>query len=140
MTQAAILFINNALTSLSTKDVQQLLWHHKSMYSWMKVQDTLARSNQLHPSSSEWFHRNESDKQDLLERVKATSMNGAMVYRVGMNLTAILQQKIAPLELMLEQKLMYNYYMKDIRMVRSYTQVKKIIRLLAHQNPQSKSP
>jgi len=42
---------------------------------------------------------------------------------------------VAPLELMLEGKLLYEYYEKALRAPRSYEQMSKIIKLFAHKSP-----
>ena len=101
----------------------------------MKYHDGRAARNELAPNSSKWARSSGGVKQLLFDDVSARSVNGKMLYRIGKQLTAILRKKVAPLELMLEDKLLYAYYENAIRVDRSLAQVEKIVKLFAHQNP-----
>ena len=61
-----------------------------------------------------------------------------MSCRIGSSLLSIFRQQTAPLELMLEDKLLYDYYIKALRIDRSYEQIKRLIDVFAHNNPKSR--
>ena len=136
--RACFLFIYDALKSLSQDDIRNLDWHHAKFYQWMLLQEELARENRLGPRSSNWVHATEIERQLLLETVRSASVNGEMVCHVGPKLGAIMRKEIAPLELMLQNKLLYKYYEKDIRNFRSFQQVQKLVKLFSHKYPQAK--
>ncbi|OCL05917.1 reducing type I polyketide synthase [Glonium stellatum] len=132
MKRACFHFFYDALESLTEADVEKLSWYHKSFYNWMRLQV------EKEPRRSDWSHSSEEEKILLFGAVSKASIDGQMVCRVGSNLVSILRQKKAPLELMLEDQLLYTYYKEALRIDRSYVQVKKLIKLFAHQNPQAK--
>ena len=136
--RAAFYFIHDALTSLTEADVQNMDWHHKNMHDWMKVECEKAACNKLDSRSSKWIKASEGVKEMLFDKVSAKSINGQMLCRIGKNLVRILRKEAAPLELMLEGKLLYNYYEKALRLPRSYEQISKVIKLFAHENPCAK--
>lgn len=131
-------FINNALASLAASDVQRLEWHHKKFYIWMKLRAKLASLNKLAPRSSEWIHSSAKEKSDLINTVNAASVNGEMVCRLGPHFTSMLKREVTPLELMLEDKLLYKYYTKALKWDRSSQQMGDLVKHFAHKNPRAK--
>lgn len=138
MTQASYLFIHDVLETITAADIEKFLPHQVTFHGWMKRVEKQARVNILGANSSEWHRLSEPDRQALFDRVSTSSVNGEMVCRVGHNLIPILRQQIAPLQLMMEGKLLYQYYEEALRYPRNYVQVKKILQHFAHKNPQGK--
>nr|Q86ZD9.1 RecName: Full=Squalestatin tetraketide synthase; Short=SQTKS; AltName: Full=Highly reducing polyketide synthase 1; Short=HR-PKS 1; AltName: Full=Squalestatin S1 biosynthesis cluster protein pks1 [Phoma sp. C2932]AAO62426.1 type I polyketide synthase [Phoma sp. C2932] len=136
--QACIHFIHRSLQSLTAPDRDQLDWHQKRFYDWMVLQIQLAEEDRLAPNSSAWLQCSSSDEQKLLENVRASSVNGQMVVHVGKSMLAILRHEIAPLELMLQDKLLYRYYTDAIKWDRSYQQIDQLVKLHAHKCPTAK--
>jgi acyl transferase domain-containing protein/ubiquinone/menaquinone biosynthesis C-methylase UbiE len=131
-------FIDDALASLTTADVQQLEWYHKKFYIWMKLQAELTSLNRLAPGSAEWIHASVEEKTTLIEKANAASVNGEMVCRLGPHMTSILRREVTPLELMLEDKLLYKYYVKALKWDRSSRQMGDLVKHFAHKNPRAK--
>lgn len=127
--RACLHFIQDSLLELTESDVQKMLWHHRRFYTWM-------RSDEKKTSLGRFG--SEEEKQQLYARVSHASVDGKMVCRIGKKLTPILRQQVAPLELMLEDKLLYDYYTNALRIGRSYSQIKNLIQLFAHKFPQAK--
>lgn len=138
MRRAVFHFIRRALEALTEFDQQNFSWHQKIFYKWMRLQSKLAEFNQLGPRSSTWAQDSEIDLEVLFESVSTSSVNGEMTCRIGNALIGILRNQIAPLELMLEGKLLHSYYERDLRMQRSYSQVEKFCKHFAHKNPRAK--
>lgn len=128
--RAVLCFISNALVSLTATDVEQLSWYHKRFYEWMRLQEKLVL---MQPA---WVEPSEEEMITLFEEIGNT-VDGKMVVRIGKQLVPILRQQIAPLELMLEGQLLYEYYKRALRIDRSYAQVKQLIRLFRHKNPRA---
>lgn len=138
MRKAVFHFIRRALNNLTDSDQQRFSWNQEHLYHWMKLQTKLASLDLLGPQSSTWAQDSEVDLGALFKSVSASSVNGEMTCRVGNALTRILRNEIAPLELMLEGKLLYSYYEKDLRMQRSYIQVEKLVGSYGRKYPRAK--
>ena len=131
-------FVNDALASLTAANVQQFEWHHKKFYVWMKLQAELASLNRLAPASSEWIHDSTEEKTALIEKANAASVNGEMVCRLGPHILSMLRRELTPLELMLEGKLLYRYYVEGLKWDRSSQQMGELVKHFAHKNPRAK--
>ncbi|KAI9879283.1 MAG: hypothetical protein M1830_009013 [Pleopsidium flavum] len=131
-------FINDAFAALTAADVQQLEWHHKKFYIWMKFQAELASLNKLAPGSSEWIHASAEEKTALIEKANAASVNGEMVCCLGPHITSMLRREVTPLELMLKDKLLYRYYVEGLKWDRSSRQMGELVKHFAHKNPRAK--
>lgn len=92
----------------------------------------------LGSESDNWVKSTQEEREQLFSRVSHASVDGKMVCRIGKKLSPILRQEGAPLELMLEDKLLYDYYTNALRINRSYSQIKTLIQLFAHKFPQAK--
>lgn len=136
--RATFYFIDDALSALTGEDVQNLEWHHRVLYDWMKLQHKRAIADELAHNSSKWIKSSEGVKQLSIDKVSVDSVNGEMTCRIGRNLTSILRKEQAPLELMLEDKLLYTYYAKALKYDRSFSQIEKLVRLFAHKIPRGK--
>ncbi|KAI5865333.1 reducing type I polyketide synthase [Durotheca rogersii] len=130
--RACFYFFHDAVAALSPSDVEGLLWYHKIYYEWMKLQIS------SQPKASQWLSSSPEEREVLLKRVASASTSGEMVCRVGHQLAGILRQEIAPLELMLENQLLYSYYQNALHIGSSYQQVNKIVDLFAHKNPSAR--
>ncbi len=136
--RAAFYFINDALRSLTEEEVQNMDLHHQKMHGWMKVEVEKAARDEQDPRSSKWFKASEGVKEMLFDKVSAHSVDGQMLCRVGKNLARILRKEITPLELMLDGKLLHQYYEKTFRGPGMHEQVKRIAKLFAYENPSAK--
>ena len=136
--RATSLIIKDTIAVLTESDIENLHGHHRIMFDWMLEMDRRANSNEISPSSSKWARTSEGVKQFLFEKVSNASVNGKMLCRVGQSLPAILRKEVAPLELMLEDKLLYTYYEQALRVNRSLVQVGELAKRFAHLNPRAK--
>ncbi|KAF2768961.1 reducing type I polyketide synthase, partial [Teratosphaeria nubilosa] len=135
--KAAFYFLHDTLSQMNQKDIQGLEWHHKRFYNWMLCQVEQAKSNRLATRSSKWLTSSAGVKQMVIERVGADSVSGQMIVRIGSSLLQILRKQVAPLELMLKEKLLYSYYENALRTKRSYLQVQKLVELFGHKQPRA---
>jgi acyl transferase domain-containing protein/ubiquinone/menaquinone biosynthesis C-methylase UbiE len=136
--RACFHYVHDALESLTLADVQQLEWHHKKFYTWMKMQVTLALRGELGPGSSNWVEDSVEEKKRLFDAVVSSSVNGEAVCRLGPQIVAILRREVTPLELLMEDKLLYKYYRNALKFDRANFQLCKIISHLVHKNPRVK--
>ena len=138
MRKLVYLFICLALANVTETDTKSFSREQKSFYRWMRLQRKLGDLDLLGHESTEWAHCSEQEKNSLFDSVKAASVNGEMLCRIGPQLVNILRGKVAPLELMLQDKLLYLYYENDFRMQRAYVQAKTLARLYTHKVPRPK--
>ncbi|KAM7203160.1 putative polyketide synthase protein [Naviculisporaceae sp. PSN 640] len=132
MKRACFHFFHDAISQLTPSDVENLLWYHKIFHSWMKLQID------LEANADNWLTASSVEREELFSSVAKSSVDGEMVVRIGRNLVPILRQQTAPLELMLQDQLLYRYYKDALRIDRSYGQVHHLVNLFAHKNPRAK--
>ncbi|EAA29886.2 hypothetical protein GE21DRAFT_5309 [Neurospora crassa] len=136
--KACMYYIYDALRDLTPEDIKKLEWYHKKFYIWMRLQADLARANELGPDSSKWANATLNEKAILLEKVKMSSTNGEMVYRLGPQIVPILRGEITALEVMLEQNLLSRYYLEGLKWGRANAKLGEMVRHYAHKNPHAK--
>ncbi|KAH8799819.1 hypothetical protein F5884DRAFT_905307 [Xylogone sp. PMI_703] len=133
-----IYYIADALAGITTQDVQQLEKHHKKYYVWMKHQLELASTDKLAPGSSSWIYDGPEERAALIAKAGTSSVNGEMVCRLGPSLLAMMRHEAAPLELMMEGRLLYRYYEEALKYDRSSQQIGKLVEHFVHKNPRAK--
>lgn len=120
----------DVLESLTEKDQGKLEWHHELLVRWMRLYHE--------SSSSEFAPLTPEEREALLQKVSSQSVNGKILCRVGKELLSILRKEIEPLNLMMEDNLLNEYYRNALKLHRSLDQVEKLVTLIAHKNPRSR--
>ncbi|ROT41106.1 putative polyketide synthase [Sodiomyces alkalinus F11] len=136
--RATVYIINDVLEELTEEDIEKLDWHYKIFLDWLQYQQELASTDQIAPMSSKWSQATEGAKQRLWDQVSAASVNGEMLVRIGNNLLGILRKEVTPLELMMEENLLYKYYENALRVERSLEQVQKLVKTFSYAYPRAK--
>ncbi|CAI7653198.1 unnamed protein product [Penicillium pancosmium] len=136
--EACFYFMQRALADLTEDRILEFNWHQQRLHSWMKVQVKLANLDGFGPTSSEWFIRSLAHQQRVISQVRTSSVDGEMVCRIGESLSLILKGEVAPLQLMMEDDLLSEYYARAVRWKRSYYQIQQLTRLHSHKNPRAK--
>ncbi|KAK3683390.1 hypothetical protein B0T22DRAFT_430696 [Podospora appendiculata] len=131
-------YLHEALGRLSISDVRQLEGHDKKFYAWMALQEKLAERNELGPESSKWAEDSDEEKRKLFDVVAAASVNGELVCRVGPHIETILKHEVTPLELMMEDKLLFRYYSTSPKFDRANRQLGKMVGHLVRENPEAR--
>jgi acyl transferase domain-containing protein/NADPH:quinone reductase-like Zn-dependent oxidoreductase/ubiquinone/menaquinone biosynthesis C-methylase UbiE len=135
LNRATFYYIHDALAKLTDSDVTNLLPHHRKLFHWMLKIDKGVMSGKFAQESASWVAASEASKQILYDEVSQASVNGSLLCRIGHSLTNILRQRAAPLELMMEGKLLHEYYEKSMRTLRCYPQVKQLVEHFVHKTP-----
>jgi NADPH:quinone reductase-like Zn-dependent oxidoreductase/malonyl CoA-acyl carrier protein transacylase len=131
-------FVHDVLGQLTEKDVAGLEWYHKRFYEWMRQFEQKASRNELAPRSERWAKISEGSKYMLIDKVEKASIHGQLAVRIGKNLLGIMRKTIAPLELMLEGKLLYEFYQHFLNFPQSALQAGQAVRALAAENPRAR--
>lgn len=135
--RACFHIVERALNELNEQDTKSFTGHHLSMYKWMCTQRELAHQSKLDFQDSSWLNSDEEEQAKLISNAASETVNGEMCVRVGNHLVEILRKQIEPLEVMMQGGLLYRYYENALGMQRIYDQMSKILRLLAHKNPEA---
>ncbi|KAI9661826.1 MAG: Type I Iterative PKS [Bathelium mastoideum] len=133
-----IYFIQDALATLTERDVEQLDDHHKKYYTWLQDQLDLANDGKLGFDSRQWTMDDDSERRRRTLDASRASVNGEMACRLGPHLAAMLRHNISPLELMMEDKLLYKYYSNKLKSDRSCQHVANLLQSLVFKNPRSR--
>ncbi|KAF6790728.1 polyketide synthase [Colletotrichum sojae] len=140
LVRAAWHFIQDAIQDLGTdeKALADMEWYHKLLYEWMQSNYEAGLKGTLARGSASWAKASKGMKHMLFDEVASQSVNGRLLCRIGQNLSKILRKQTAPLEVMMEGKLLYEFYEKALRCNRSYDQVQKLVHLYSMKHPRAK--
>lgn len=135
--RACFHIIERALNKLTDADRTTFAGHHLAMFNWMMTQHELGQQGRLNSQDSAWLDSSDEEQDRLISAVESETVNGEMCVRVGKYLVQILRKEIEPLEVMMEDGLLYRYYENALGMKRIYAHMSDILRLFAHKNPGS---
>ncbi|KAE8852240.1 hypothetical protein HRS9122_02527 [Pyrenophora teres f. teres] len=121
-------FLQEALTSLTQEEIQNIDGHLKRYYTWMKLQAIRNKPTDATPE----------EKAALISKTRAGSINGELVCNLGPHLRDILCRRISPLELMQENQLLLRFYIEGLKLDRSRKQMADLVQLHAYKNPRMK--
>lgn len=131
--------IYQAVVELKDEPKDDWAWHHQVMYRWMEHIVDQASSGALRPGSKTWAKASMGIKQRRSDELASTGACGKLTVRVGRQLAAIFRGKVTPLDLMMEDNLLNQYYMEVPRLKsRTYKHLAKVMELYAVKNPGAK--
>jgi acyl transferase domain-containing protein/NADPH:quinone reductase-like Zn-dependent oxidoreductase/SAM-dependent methyltransferase len=131
----SLYYIQQALKDLTAEDILQLDPHHQVFYEWMRSQVESAEAGNLPHQTSHWLDATVEERAEAFDIARNSCCEGRMVYRIGQNLVRILRKEVDPLELMLEDDLLYDVYRDSLGNDRCYRQMVSYIQKLAYKNP-----
>ena len=134
--RASYHFIYDAVLELKTESKESWAGHHRILYGWMEHIVALGTSGALSTGCKSWSRISKGMKQMLNDELSGGDTSGRLTVRVGQQLANIIRGHITPLELMMEDNLLNEYYMEIPRLrLRTYKHLKKIVELYAVKNP-----
>ncbi|KAK1621871.1 hypothetical protein BDP81DRAFT_411731 [Colletotrichum phormii] len=138
--QASYHLVHDAVAELEREEHgNNWAWHHWIFYRWMKAVVDLGKSGAIHPRSPSWPKSGRGIKNLLYDELSDSNACGRLLVRVGRQLTNIVRGSVTPLELMMEDNLLNQYYMNIPRLKdRTYVHLRKIVELYAVKNPGAK--
>lgn len=137
---ASFIYIKRVLKSFTSDQVKGFAPHLKLYYEWMQHQHDLASQGVLEHQSAgiDWFNLTEDYESELLQRVADSSVDGKLLCQVGNHLNSIFKEEIEPLQVMLEDELLYKFYRHGVGMAETYAQMAEYIDRVAHKRPDIK--
>ncbi|CAN9258147.1 unnamed protein product [Alternaria alternata] len=128
--------IARALEQLGAKADDKWTWYHKRFFEWMGAVIQVADNGTLMSGSDSWYRRSEISIQSLCLEVASANASGEMVHRIGNHLCDIIQGKLTPLELMMEDGLLNRYYEELPQLCNgSYKHLRKVVELYSVVEP-----
>ena len=86
----------------------------------------------------DWLRMSTETEETILGRVSKTSTGGAALVHHGRHLPQILRGKIPPLQVLMADNFLHDYYQAGIGTEQHYAQMCWYVDLLAHKNPNMK--
>ena len=136
--RVCIYFIDDTLVQLTESDVGRLDDYHTKYHWWLKDQLQLAKDGKLGPDSAQWMLDDQAERQRQIDKASKASVNGEMVCQVGPHLLAMFRHNVAPLEVMMEGKLLYKYYSNMLKSDRSFQHAATLLQRIVHKNPRAR--
>lgn len=136
--RVCVYFCHDAMQALTKEDTAKLEWHHVKYYKWMKDTLALAASRGLGPDSDTWIHDSELIRERNMALAEAQSADGELIVRLGPVLVPMLRGEQAPLEVMMQDKLLFKYYANAFRFAPGFVQFTEMLRAVVHKNPRAR--
>ena len=133
----AFVYIKRVIRTFSSEQVERFAPHLKLFYKWMQHQHDLGMQGLLEHQTSriDWLNLDKDYEDQLLERVSNDSVDGKIMCAVGNHLDLIMTQQIEPLQVMLENDLLYDFYRYGVGMAETYAQMVEYVDRVAHKRP-----
>ncbi|KAL2142027.1 hypothetical protein VTI28DRAFT_1717 [Corynascus sepedonium] len=133
-----VYFCHDAIQSLTEQDIANLKPHHAKYYAWMKDTLDLAASGRLGPNSDEWTRDSLLERERNIAFAESKSADGELICRLGPLLAPILRGEQAPLEVMMQDKLLFKYEANAVRFAPGFAQLTALLRAVVHKNPRAR--
>ncbi|KAI1806786.1 putative polyketide synthase [Daldinia bambusicola] len=134
---ASLIYIKRIVNDLSLPEVETLPWNLKLYYNYMCKHYYMGKKQQLcyQTPDSNWLDLGEQAESELLERVSKSSPDGAILCAHGEQLPQIFRGQIPPLQVLMNNGLLHDWYRSSLGLERHNSQMIAYIQLLAHKNP-----
>jgi NADPH:quinone reductase-like Zn-dependent oxidoreductase/ubiquinone/menaquinone biosynthesis C-methylase UbiE len=136
--RACVYFCHDALQALTEQDVANLEPHHVKFHGWMKDTLDLAASRRLGPDSDTWTRDSPQERERNIALAASQSADGELICRLGPVLLPMLRGEQTPLQVMMEERLLYKYYANAFRLGRAFAQFRSLMRAIVHKNPRAR--
>ena len=139
ISRASFWFIDDAVRQLGEVSQENWQWHHKIFHGWMKSIVELGKAGKLARGSEKWSKVSKGIRQRSIDSLSIENAAGQLTCRVGHKLASIVRGEVTPLELMMEDGLLNQYYQRLPRLKdRTFKQLRKLAELYAVKQPGAK--
>lgn len=136
--RVCVYFCHDTLQILTEKDIANLEWHHVKFHAWMKDTVDLAASRHLGADSDTWAFDSPQVREKNIALAAEQSVDGKLICLLGPRLLQILRGEQPPLQVMMEDRLLYKYYANAFRFGLAFTKFQKLMQAVAHKNPRAR--
>ncbi|GKZ27179.1 type I Iterative Polyketide synthase (PKS) [Aspergillus brasiliensis] len=138
----AFIIIKRVLAAIDTEEANGLTGHYRTFYQYMQRTYELGIQGKIpHQQATptlNWLSTNDAFENELLERVSKSTTDGAVMCQHGIHLVDILRGKITPLEVLMKDGLLHNFYSSGVGCPQNYSRLSSYLSLLAHKSPDMK--
>ncbi|KAL8878752.1 MAG: hypothetical protein Q9198_003508, partial [Flavoplaca austrocitrina] len=129
-------FMSRALDHLSTHQPANMSAHYTKYVTWMRRQFDHYRQGTLGKDDPHWeiLMKKPTYVESVINRIQTAGAEGKLFVTVGMNLSAVLQGEMDPLDLLFGGDLAKDYY-RDIFNSPCCQSMTALVDLLSHKNP-----
>lgn len=120
-------FIRKALRNTEAAETPAMKAHHRRLLAWL----------QNYVAETDDFSNSMRAPEEILEQAKGFGADGQMLCRIGDLLGPILRGEIEPLSVMMEDKLLYDFYGSP-GLERCHSRMAKYAEMLGYKNPNLK--
>lgn len=138
---AAFIYARRVLKMFDPEQALAFAPHLKLSYEWMQHQEILAMQGLLEHQATDrtdWLRLSAENETQVLRRVTADSPDGKLLCQVGENLGGIFKGNVEPLEVMLKDDMLQDFYEKGIGSSEILARLTHYIDRLAHKRPDIK--
>ena len=128
LNRAALIYIDRSLVELKRQSIEPCKPHLKRLIKWMEHRRTVSPNKHLDRGAG-------TGSDSPLEQVHHQGVEGRMLSRVGNSLTSILTGGTDPVNLVLENDLLYKFYANDSSSSRSYAYISQYLKHLCFKHP-----
>lgn len=134
--QAAFIYMKRVLFQCKPDEVKKFAPHFQTFYRFMqKTMVDAVQHNIPHQDSTFWMAATPSDEVDLLDRVRNSSSDGKLLCQAGEHLLAMMRGEVIPIEILMQDNCLHDYYQYGIGTEQLYAQMTQYIDLIAHKDP-----
>jgi acyl transferase domain-containing protein len=137
---ACLIIIKRVMQECPREEAETFVWNFKLFWAYMERCYELGKARKLtyQTPDSNWLDMEPEEENALLARVCADSSDGTVLVELGKHLPAILRGEIPPLQILMHNNYLHNFYKDGRGTERHYAQMAFYIGQLAHKNPNMK--
>ena len=134
---ASLILMKNVLEKYTPQQAQNFAPHLRLFYGYMQDRYQLGLQGKLQHQSTgiDRLDLSASEEDSLLERVSQSSPDGSILCHIGQHLPAILEGKAEPLEILLQDDRLSNWYAKGLGIPESFAQLSQYMDRTLHKRP-----
>ncbi|KAL1634456.1 Type I Iterative PKS [Diplodia intermedia] len=134
---ASFVFCKRMLRRFTVADADGFSPHHRLFYQYMQHRYELAEEGRLDCQSREfdWLKTTDAFDDEVLAHVSAASIDGRVLCHQGAKLDKILLGELEPLEVLMEDNLLTEYYRNALGTDKWNPIIAKFVQTLSHKKP-----
>lgn len=134
---ASLIYIKRTMEACPEEEAKSMEWNFRLFWQYMKRCYERAQRGDLcyQTPGSGWLTMSAAEEEALLSRVSTASTDGAVLVEHGEHLPQILRGEIPPLQILMRDNFLNNFYQDGLGTARHYAQAAFYTELLAHKNP-----
>jgi acyl transferase domain-containing protein len=136
---ACLVIMKRTVQECSPEEAKSFEWYYRLFHEYMQHCLELGEEKkfpyQADTPDIDWLHMDKASEDDLLTRVAQTSTGGAALVHHGNHLPQILRGEIPPLQVLMQDNFLHDFYSAGIGTEQHYAQMCWYIDMLAHKNP-----